>query len=146
LWAQFLREGKDIGHTHVLANGRNVVPKTVESWGAFPIGREWAQNNVDMAANTLNAVNKAMNWVKEDKSRAASLLADELNVPEDDILSTMEQLTYYMGLNDDLISHHGDMQEFGVEKGHFEKVPMDTVVVEEPMQQALPDKVTWSSD
>lgn len=143
MWLQFLEKSKQIDNIRVFAEGFELAPLTMRSWGVFTTRRSWADNNTEPLANALRAINKAIEWEQQNKLEAAELISENYEVPTKAALDTLGNLDLFMGLDSKFVDHYQTMMDFGTERDFFEGFDMAEGVVEEPLKEAFPDKVTW---
>lgn len=143
LWLQFLSKAKNMDGIKMFAEGFELAPKTMESWGVFTAQRTWAEENTDVVADALKAIQKAIEWEEQNKLEASELISNNYEVPQKAALDTLGNIDLFMGLQSKYINHYQSMMDFGRERDSFPGFDMKTGVVEEPITQAFPDKVDW---
>jgi ABC-type nitrate/sulfonate/bicarbonate transport system substrate-binding protein len=145
LFLQTLTEAKKSDTLYPLIDLRDVAPRAAETFGAMTWQQSWAEENQDAAAETLRMVEEGQKVMKEEPEAAASTISETYEIPEDQVLSNLQDTSLFVGLRDELVSEvFQDMYQFAVERDIYEEYDWKQAVSVEIAEQAFPDKVTWS--
>jgi len=144
LLLQTLTEAKKEDHLYPLIDLRDVAPQAAKTFGAMTWQQSWAEENREAAVETLQLVEQGVNIMNNEPEEVAAIVNDEYEVPEENALSNLQDTSFFVGLQDELINNvFPDMYNFAVEQGVYEKYDWRQSVSVEIAREAFPDKVTW---
>lgn len=149
LWTRFMEEALKVENLHDLTYVDFVTPLTVDSWGVYTMRKSWAENNKDTAAKCLELVDRATDWLENNVEASAELVADEWDLPQDEVERTNRMLEHYTGIYGEHVDHFKSMHQFGVERGLMDDFDLDDHVLYDvaeraegiPVEETAPDNL-----
>jgi ABC-type nitrate/sulfonate/bicarbonate transport system substrate-binding protein len=141
LWTRFMDEARNNPNLHALVNGPQVAPLTVKSWGVYTMRNNWAKENVDTAAKCLELVNQATNWLENNEEQSAELVANEWDLPKNEVLRTSRMVDHYSGIYEKYVDHFKTLHQFGMEHDIMPDFTIEDYILREPAKRAEGVKV-----
>lgn len=83
----------------------------------------WIKENPKTVTAVLSAMNKSVEWINENLSEAAKIVAKALNLDEADCLRMMERNEYGLGVTDTVIADLGNSAQFLYDGGKINVIP-----------------------
>ena len=98
--------------------------------------------NAEVATAFLEAIADIEAYIQADGSDAASIVADELGIEEDEAQSTIDAVTLTLDFTQGTLEHLEDIQEWALENGSFDEAYDTTEFLSLDVLRALyPDAV-----
>jgi len=144
LLLQTLTEAKQKDYLYPLIDLRDVAPQAAKTFGAMTWQQSWAEENREVAIETLQLVEEGVNIMNNEPEEVAAIVNDQYEVPEENALSNLQDTSFFVGLQDELVSNvFPDMYNFAVENDVYDEYDWRESVSVEIAREAFPDKVTW---
>lgn len=78
--------------------------------------KEWLADNEETAAKVLKALQKATDFINDNRDEAVTILADHIGMSEDDTAKIMEENVYQFGVDDTYVDTTKTLEEFMVKE------------------------------
>lgn len=112
--------------------------------GYFVVQDSYLKEKPEVVANIFKALDEASKFIKENPEETAEIAFKDLKLPKEGVLAELDLWDFDVRLSQEDVDHLKNVKDWTVANGLIQdQYDLKEKIVVEPLQKALPDKVTY---